>query len=225
MNFAFVKKVESDGGDFSMDGITLALHGGSWYEGRGDLQVLPSGARCAARPRLGSATASPSARIMTSNTRTAAWSIPLPTSRAGRHRVGAGRRPFADFRLAYRRVRQRLPGLPRRPRAGQRGRPARGAGQRRMSGGRVRFLLYQYAAVQPKIRPFADAARRGSAIKSRRQAVRRIIRRRYASPSTRCARRARSGRSICWTPSAISSSWARTGVSRPACDGGAARLP
>ena len=32
--------------------------------------------------------------------------------------------------------------------------------------GRVRFLLYQYAAVQPKIRPFADAARRGSAIKA-----------------------------------------------------------
>ena len=32
MNFSFVKKVETDG-DFSMDGITLALHGGSWYEG------------------------------------------------------------------------------------------------------------------------------------------------------------------------------------------------
>ncbi len=32
MNFAFVKKVETCG-NFRMDGITLALHGGNWYEG------------------------------------------------------------------------------------------------------------------------------------------------------------------------------------------------
>lgn len=207
MNFSFVKKVETDG-DFSMDGITLALHGGSWYEGA---DIYRGFAPAAGPPRSRgwfgesiAVCAHYDFKYQNGGVVHTFADIPLladtASEQGGDHLLISGWHTdgfdngFPDYRPD--------PDL---------GSPDDlcSALVRRM---RVACLSLSISirGCQPKIRTFADTARRGQRPSGPTVSLTTSYTATTRLRLIRCALQARFGSSICWMPSGISSNSVRT---------------